>query len=171
MRTFGQYTSGVPPSHDEEFKICSPAGDRVGRWSLKRLGAPEGHQTMGTLSPVAILKGKGHVCGSRLGVRAERRSSGPSRCLSCRGCWRRSGSCQPSLGGACSLLRPCPSPPASPHRDPWLENLSLGLSCLLPGHPLLCLISAQTLFHISSYLPGLSVALRSPPPRVLGQGP
>lgn len=47
---------------------------------------------MGTLSPVAILKGKGHVCGSRLGVREERPSSGPSRYLSGRGCWRHSGS-------------------------------------------------------------------------------
>lgn len=128
-----------------------PRGEEVESEAVR---APEGHQTMGTLSPVAIFKGKGHVCGSRLGGQGGETEQRSQQALEWQRLLETLWLCQPGLG-ACGLLRPTPSPSACPATwDPRLENLALGLSCLLPGHPLLCLISAQTLFHIWSICQG-----------------
>lgn len=98
-------------------------GPRGGEVESEAVRAPEGHQTMGTLSPVAIFKGKGHVCGSRLGVREERPSSGPSRHLSGRGCWRCSGSASPASEPAACSAPPLPLLPAPPPGIPGSRTL------------------------------------------------
>ena len=159
MRTPDCIPVGSLPAKTKNLKCAGCRGPRGGEVESEAVRTP-GHQMMSMLSPVAIFKGKGHVCGSRLGVRAERpSSSGPSRCLSGRGCW--------SLE---RLALPRPLPFCQPP-DPGTPSSRTSLGPHLPvGHPLLCLISAQILFHIWSTCQAQHCPEEPPLPGFCGQG-